>query len=151
MSPLCMGSVGGTTQGPDRPNLIKWALIAYHTRLVYDSPSAPLFTARQRVSWIIRRDPEANTFPSLRVSVWPYWPSRLLPFAAAGYKGWVGQSAVRRDLLGASKHLDGRVAERFKAPVLKTGVRESVPWVRIPPRPLPISHGPLAPVRANLW
>jgi hypothetical protein len=30
----------------------------------------------------------------------------------------------------------GGVAERFKAPVLKTGVRESVPWVRIPP-PLP--------------
>jgi hypothetical protein len=31
--------------------------------------------------------------------------------------------------------LPGRVAERFKAPVLKTGVRESVPWVRIPPLP----------------
>jgi hypothetical protein len=29
----------------------------------------------------------------------------------------------------------GGVAERFKAPVLKTGVRESVPWVRIPPPP----------------
>jgi len=29
------------------------------------------------------------------------------------------------------------VAERFKAPVLKTGVRESVPWVRIPPPPPP--------------
>ena len=27
------------------------------------------------------------------------------------------------------------MAERFKAPVLKTGVRESVPWVRIPPPP----------------
>ena len=30
---------------------------------------------------------------------------------------------------------DGQVAERFKAPVLKTGVRETVPWVRIPPCP----------------
>ena len=27
------------------------------------------------------------------------------------------------------------MAEWFKAPVLKTGVRESVPWVRIPPLP----------------
>ncbi len=31
--------------------------------------------------------------------------------------------------------IHGRVAERFKAPVLKTGVRETVPWVRIPPLP----------------
>ena len=31
--------------------------------------------------------------------------------------------------------VDGRVAERFKAPVLKTGVGESLPWVRIPPLP----------------
>src|SRR6476620_1090003 len=30
----------------------------------------------------------------------------------------------------------GEVAEWFKAPVLKTGVRETVPGVRIPPRPL---------------
>ena len=29
----------------------------------------------------------------------------------------------------------GWVAERFKAAVLKTAVRVSVPWVRIPPRP----------------
>ena len=29
----------------------------------------------------------------------------------------------------------GGVAERFKAPVLKTGVQETVPWVRIPPPP----------------
>lgn len=36
----------------------------------------------------------------------------------------------------------GGVAERFKAPVLKTGVRETVPWVRIPPPP------PLAPAKA---
>ena len=30
----------------------------------------------------------------------------------------------------------GWVAEWFKAPVLKTGVRETVPGVRIPPQPL---------------
>ena len=29
----------------------------------------------------------------------------------------------------------GRVSEWFKEPVLKTGVRETVPWVRIPPLP----------------
>jgi hypothetical protein len=36
-----------------------------------------------------------------------------------------------------SKHLPrlGGVAERFKAPVLKTGVLARVPWVRIPPPP----------------
>jgi hypothetical protein len=32
---------------------------------------------------------------------------------------------------------DGWVAERFKAPVLKTGVGASLPWVRIPPHPNP--------------
>jgi hypothetical protein len=30
---------------------------------------------------------------------------------------------------------NGWVAEWFKAPVLKTGVRASAPWVRIPPHP----------------
>src|SRR5262249_54627796 len=34
-----------------------------------------------------------------------------------------------------SKFLVGRVAEWFKAPVLKTGVPARVPWVRIPPLP----------------
>src|SRR6056297_2819560 len=33
----------------------------------------------------------------------------------------------------------GGVAEWSNAPVLKTGVRESVPWVRIPPPP-PLAH-----------
>ncbi len=32
--------------------------------------------------------------------------------------------------------LFGWVAERFKAPVLKTGVLSRVPWVQIPPHPL---------------
>ena len=42
-------------------------------------------------------------------------------------------------------NLSGQVFERFKEPVLKTGVRANVPWVRIPPCPpllsslLPIS------------
>jgi hypothetical protein len=35
----------------------------------------------------------------------------------------------------ASFHGRGRVAEWFKAPVLKTGVGETPPWVRIPPLP----------------
>ena len=35
----------------------------------------------------------------------------------------------------ASRHDSGRVAEWFMAPVLKTGVGESSPWVRIPPLP----------------
>jgi hypothetical protein len=33
----------------------------------------------------------------------------------------------------------GRVVEWFKAPVLKTGVGASSPWVRIPPLP-PVRH-----------
>jgi hypothetical protein len=37
--------------------------------------------------------------------------------------------------LGYISRHPGRVAERLKATVLKTVVRESVPWVRIPPRP----------------
>ena len=38
---------------------------------------------------------------------------------------------------------DGRVAEWFKAPVLKTGVPARVPWVRIPPLP-PVSLNSLS-------
>ncbi len=41
----------------------------------------------------------------------------------------------RRHTGNASEINDGRVAERFKAPVLKTGVGASSPWVRIPPLP----------------
>src|SRR4051812_21313011 len=37
----------------------------------------------------------------------------------------------------------GRVAEWFKAPVLKTGVPARVPWVRIPPLPPPDAIYPL--------
>jgi hypothetical protein len=37
----------------------------------------------------------------------------------------------------------GGVAEWSIAPVLKTGVRESVPWVRIPPPPPHIIDNPL--------
>src|SRR5436190_14101099 len=36
----------------------------------------------------------------------------------------------------------GRVAEWFKAPVLKTGVPARVPWVRIPPLPPDLAKYP---------
>ena len=42
---------------------------------------------------------------------------------------WVGGSSPS---LGANI---GEVAEWFNAPVLKTGVGESLPWVQIPPSP----------------
>ena len=44
----------------------------------------------------------------------------------------------------------GRVAEWFKAPVLKTGVPSRVPWVRLPPLPpLSFARGrPSNPARA---
>ena len=41
----------------------------------------------------------------------------------------------RTPLLSRFSSSDGRVAEWFKAPVLKTGVPARVPWVRIPPLP----------------
>src|SRR6266849_9760078 len=43
---------------------------------------------------------------------------------------------------------DGRVAEWFKAPVLKTGVPARVPWVRIPPLP-PVDCSPLFAIVRN--
>jgi hypothetical protein len=47
---------------------------------------------------------------------------------------WSGKPLAFSDEL---KHESGagRVSEWFKEPVLKTGVRETVPWVRIPPLP----------------
>ncbi len=42
----------------------------------------------------------------------------------------------------------GRVAEWFKAPVLKTGVPARVPWVRIPPLP-PVKAK--KPIFFNIW
>ena len=42
------------------------------------------------------------------------------------------------------------MAERFKAPVLKTGVRESVPWVRIPPLPPAVPPPTLSGQRQSL-
>ncbi len=35
-----------------------------------------------------------------------------------------------------SEGVKGRVAERLKAPDSKSGVRETVPWVQIPPLPM---------------
>ena len=43
---------------------------------------------------------------------------------------------------------NGRVAEWFKAPVLKTGVPARAPWVRIPPLP-PVCCSPLFAVVRN--
>lgn len=53
--------------------------------------------------------------------------------------GWLtfGRNPVEKRI---SLKWFGGVAERFKAPVLKTGVQETVPWVRIPPPP-PHSKG----------
>jgi hypothetical protein len=49
-----------------------------------------------------------------------------------------GGGRLGRRLLGAvgSRLPFGWVAERLNAPVLKTGRRESVSWVQIPPHPL---------------
>jgi hypothetical protein len=44
----------------------------------------------------------------------------------------------------------GEVTEWFKVPVLKTGVRESVPWVRIPPSPPNIVLNPMVE-GIHLW
>jgi hypothetical protein len=44
-------------------------------------------------------------------------------------------SLAIRDAFAHEERVDGRVAEWFKAPVLKTGVPARVPWVRIPPLP----------------
>ena len=45
------------------------------------------------------------------------------------------RSLIESNLHMSAIILDGWVAERFKAPVLKTGVGASPPWVRIPPHP----------------
>ena len=56
---------------------------------------------------------------------------------AAAAPEWIGP----RDRLTGARNLlnlpqrQGWVSEWFKEPVLKTGVRETVPWVRIPPHP----------------
>src|SRR5262249_13056083 len=42
---------------------------------------------------------------------------------------------LQSELLSIMTNPYGRVAEWFKAPVLKTGVPARVPWVRIPPLP----------------
>jgi hypothetical protein len=45
----------------------------------------------------------------------------------------------------------GWVAERFKAPVLKTGVPARVPWVRIPPHPPASKNNPKRLAQAVKW
>ena len=49
-----------------------------------------------------------------------------------GRLGWATQAGRRRVRIAFT----GEVAERLNAPVLKTGVSERAPWVRIPPSPL---------------
>ena len=54
---------------------------------------------------------------------------------------WVGgrwqshDTSEKRRGLRVGEELYGKVAERFKALVLKTSVGETLPWVRIPPFP----------------
>ena len=48
-------------------------------------------------------------------------------------RGGIVKGRSRRFVFDGIK---GRVAEWFKAQAWKACVRESVPWVRIPPRPL---------------
>jgi hypothetical protein len=60
--------------------------------------------------------------------------------AAAGpvfciFSAAVAQTCLYPALRAANACATGWVAEWFKALVLKTSVRESVPWVRIPPHP----------------
>ena len=55
------------------------------------------------------------------------------PNLAARASSPVASFTARTSLL--SRWDSGRVAEWFKAPVLKTGVPARVPWVRIPPLP----------------
>jgi hypothetical protein len=52
-----------------------------------------------------------------------------------GALGWLPDAGLWQEAGGA-----GWVAERFKAPVLKTGVRATAPWVRIPPHPPVITN-----------
>jgi hypothetical protein len=57
---------------------------------------------------------------------------------------------VRTEILGNLLILLlGWVAERFKAPVLKTGVGASPPWVRIPPHPPHAARPNLRPHRSG--
>jgi hypothetical protein len=64
-----------------------------------------------------------------------------LVFVAAPLIEVVAGMATTARLLSPALY-DGRVAEWFKAPVLKTGVPARVPWVRIPPLP-PVNCCPM--------
>jgi hypothetical protein len=62
----------------------------------------------------------------------------MATFLVIAARGTNGGSCPFRGAVRFAKSLnskDGRVAEWFKAPVLKTGVPARVPWVRIPPLP----------------
>lgn len=57
---------------------------------------------------------------------------------------------ARSTALSDNHSLSGRVAEWFKAPVLKTGVPARVPWVRIPPLPPKHQQNQLVSSRLSL-
>ena len=65
-------------------------------------------------------------------------PLKRSRFSPRNLNDWRGQPENR----ATNRPLHGGVAERLKAPVLKTGVLARVPWVRIPPPPPGPSGGP---------
>ena len=58
-------------------------------------------------------------------------------------RSWFPGFTSNTDDVSCRLHCYGGVAEWFKAPVLKTGVGASPPWVRIPPPPPPPIAFPL--------
>ena len=62
---------------------------------------------------------------------------RLLPRAARLHEHGGPSCRLQSVTPSLMRFALGRVAEWFKAPVLKTGVPARVPWVRIPPLPPP--------------
>jgi hypothetical protein len=60
-------------------------------------------------------------------------------------------SSLSRPPADAAPECLGGVAERSNAPVLKTGVRASEPWVRIPPPPLSPRKSWLYIALGGLW
>src|SRR3954451_1770665 len=129
-----------TRQWPARLGLSAWS------DLVFESPSAP--TSVHAQAYFTSRPDDLSLMQ-------PTSASRNEDIASRRRRkwgeAWGGKSmlaiCVRRSTeLSVSHRLQsappslmtdaaGRVAEWFKAPVLKTGVPARVPWVRIPPLP----------------
>jgi hypothetical protein len=67
---------------------------------------------------------------------------------------YLPMSGAKTDNCSKTVVVSGEVAEWLKAPVLKTGIRETVSGVRIPPSPPEISRSrlrPLAPGCSSSW